>query len=286
LIEDFPHTSKLLNETERERWLHRLTVSQGVTNSPLPFSMRQVWKGVLDWKTYVYAILYLSVAEPFYALSLFTPSIIAQLGFTNAAANLLSAAPYALGFLTTLATAVASDHFRVRGPFMIGWMLVVLVGYCIAISHVSPAVKYFSIFLTVAGVSPCISTSITWIGNNSGPMYTRATVMGIFFSFGNSAGIISSWSYTNPGNGYRKGHAIAIAFTTLAIVLSCFLMWYNNRENKRRSRLYGEPTADGSECSPNRAGDLDLLKKWDLVNMSKEEVIELGDRHPAFRYYL
>jgi hypothetical protein len=37
--------------------------------------------------------MYLSIAQPFYSLSLFTPTIIAGLGFTNAAANGLSAAP-------------------------------------------------------------------------------------------------------------------------------------------------------------------------------------------------
>jgi len=121
LIQDFPHDSKLLSPTERTKWLRRLTASQGVTNSPLPFSGSQVWKGALDWKTYAYAILYLAIAEPFYALSLFTPTIIAALGFTNAAANLLSAAPYALGFLTTLATALVSDRMAIRGPFIVGW---------------------------------------------------------------------------------------------------------------------------------------------------------------------
>ncbi|KZS93115.1 putative MFS nicotinic acid transporter Tna1 [Sistotremastrum niveocremeum HHB9708] len=287
LVQDFPHESKLLSDQERAKWLHRLTISQGVTNAPLPFSMKQVWRGVLDWKTYVYAMLYLSIATPFYSLSLFTPTIIAALGFTNAAANLLSAAPYALGFITTLLSAYFSDRFAKRGPFIVGWMLVVIAGYGILISDVSAAVKYFAIFLTVAGVSPCIALAITWIGNNSGPMYTRATVMGIFFSFGNSAGIISSWSYpasTSPR--FVEGHAIAIAFAGLAVVLASFLIWYNRTENARRDRLYGVPAEDGSDCSPMRASDKNLLSRWGLEGRSRVEVISLGDRHPAFRQVL
>jgi hypothetical protein len=43
-------------------------------------------------------------------------------------------------------------------------MLCVVAGYGILISDASAAVKYFAIFLTVAGVSPCISMAITWIG--------------------------------------------------------------------------------------------------------------------------
>jgi len=287
LIQDFPHDSKLLSPTERTKWLRRLTASQGVTNSPLPFSGSQVWKGALDWKTYAYAILYLAIAEPFYALSLFTPTIIAALGFTNAAANLLSAAPYALGFLTTLATALVSDRMAIRGPFIVGWMVCVVAGYGILISSAGAAVKYFAIFLTVAGVSPCISMAITWVGNNCGPMYTRATVMGIFFSFGNSAGIISSWTYpTSESPRFIKGHAIALAFSILAILISLGLMYHNHTENQRRDHIYGVPAEDGSDCSPEKASDPDLLRSWGMEKKSAYEVIALGDHHPAYRYFL
>jgi len=160
-----------------------------------------------------------------------------------------------------------------------------LIGYAIVISDVRASVKYFSVFLSVAGISPCIATAITWVGNNSGPMYTRATVMGVFFSIGNSAGIISSWSYpTKEAPRYIKGHAVAIGFTCLAIILATFLIIYNITENKRRDELYGVPAADGSDCSPAHAGDPALLEKWGLKNKTRDEVIELGDKHPAFRY--
>lgn len=283
LVPDFPHESKILTTEERAKWLHRLTKSQGVTNAPLPFTMRQFWKGLLDWKTWAYAVLYISLAEPFYALALFTPSIIAALGFTNAAANLLSAAPYALGFITTLLTGYLSDKAGVRGPFIIGWMTITVIGYAIVLTNVHAAVKYFAIFLCVMGISPCVATAITWVGNNTGPMYTRATAMGIFFSVGNSAGIVSSWTYpTKQGPRFIEGHSVALSFAVLAVLMASFLSFYNNRENKRRDRLYGVP--EENDCHPTRAGDPELLKRWGLEGMSRLEVIELGDKHPAFRY--
>lgn len=39
-----------------------------------------------------------------------------------------------------------------------------VTGYGILISSASAAVKYFAIFLSVAGVSPCIALAITWVG--------------------------------------------------------------------------------------------------------------------------
>jgi len=287
LVQDFPHDSKLLTPKERTKWLHRLDVSQGVTNTPLPFSASQVWQGVFDWKTYAYAVLYLCIAEPFYALSLFTPTIIAALGFTNAAANLLSAAPYALGFITTLLTGLLSDRMALRGPFLVGWMVVVVTGYGILISDASVAVKYFAIFLTVAGVSPSIAVSITWVGNNCGPMYTRAAVMGIFFTFGNSGGIISSWTYPSSDSPrFIKGHGVTLGFSVLAMILSSVLMYHNYTENKRKDRVYGIPARDGSDCSPEKASDPTLLRAWNMDDKSASDIIALGDRHPAFRYIL
>ena len=120
--------------------------------------------------------MYISIAEPLYSLALFTPTIIADLKFTGTSANLLSVPPYVLGFFTTIGSAFMADRFIMRGPFILFWTLFVIVGYSILISDVSSAVKYFAIFLTVAGISPNIALAISYVGANFGPLYVRATV--------------------------------------------------------------------------------------------------------------
>lgn len=140
--------------------------------------------------------------------------------------------------------------------------------------------------------------------HSSGPMYTRATVMGVFFTFGNSGGIISSWTYPSTDSPrYIKGHAITLSFAVrmlckllsanlhgtihsqcLAMIMSAALMYYNHTENKRRDRIYGTPAQDGSDCSPDKVSDPSLLRAWNMESKSETEMILLGDRHPAFRY--
>jgi MFS family permease len=286
LVVDFPEDAKFLTEDERTKWLSRLLKNQGVTNAPVPFSMRQVKKAFTNWKTYVYALMYIGIAQPFYSLALFTPSIIKALGYTNANANLLSVPPYVLGFITTLLTAFASDKLKIRGPFLIGWMSLVVVGYIILISHVSVGVKYFAIFLTVAGVSPSIATAITWIANNFGPIYTRAAAMGFFFTIGNSAGLISSNVYpTHTAPRFIEGHAVAIGFAGMAIICAITLHISHKRENDRRDRVYGYVNPNGSDASPNNMSE-ENKAKWGLQGMSDIDIIELGDSHPAYRYIL
>ncbi|KAF8522739.1 putative MFS nicotinic acid transporter Tna1 [Hysterangium stoloniferum] len=286
LVQDFPHYSKLLTPTEKAKWLHRLNVSQGVTNAPLPFTTKQVWRALTDWKTYIYSLMSLSIAQPFYSLSLFAPSIIAALGFTNAAASALSAAPYALGTVVIITMGAVSDRLSIRSPFITIMMLLSVIGYTILLCDVSPTVKFVAIFITVIGAGPCTPVAITLVVSNYfGPMYTRAAVMGIYFSCGNCGGIIASNVYPiGDAPKYIRGHATALGFSCLAIVLNAFMGFYNKQENARRDRIYGVPNPDGSDCSPVCADDPVQMKKWGLEGMSKQEIIELGDQHPAFRY--
>jgi MFS transporter, ACS family, DAL5 transporter family protein len=90
----------------------------------------------------ILALRYISIVQPFYSLALFTPTIIKELGYTNANANLLSVPPYVFGFITTLLVAIASDRLLRRGIFLIGAMLTVIVGYIILITNVSAGAKY------------------------------------------------------------------------------------------------------------------------------------------------
>ena len=100
----------------------------------------------------MWPLRYIGVAQPFYSLALFTPTIIKELGYTNANANLLSVPPYVFGFITTLVVAIASDRLARRGIFIVGAMLAVIVGYIILINDVPIGAKYCTSYLQVI---PC-----------------------------------------------------------------------------------------------------------------------------------
>lgn len=285
LLVDFPaDDNRILDASQTRKWNHFLAKSQGVTNANVPFSWEQIGRAFLDYRTYMYAIMYISIAEPLYSLALFTPSIIAALDFTGASANLLSVPPYVVGFITTLATAFLADRFIMRGPFILFWSCFVIAGYGILISNVSAGVKYFGIFLTVAGVSPNIAMAISYVGANFGPMYVRATVMGFFFTIGNSAGLISSNIYPSPeAPRFIKGHAINLGFAGLTFIMCSLIMFVNWRENKRRDAIsYAHP--DGRDVDPARLDTEEEKQRWGYQGMSRDEILNLGDRHKGFRY--
>ncbi|KAF9514052.1 hypothetical protein BS47DRAFT_1454705 [Hydnum rufescens UP504] len=152
---------------------------------------------------------YISVSQPLYSVGLFTPTIIKELGLLQ------------------------------WGIFIIGGMLAVIVGYIILLTNASTGVKYCC--------NPCIATSITLIGNNYGPVYTRAVAVGFFISVGNcAAGIISSYPSSTVPRNFRERkaqsgkHRNLLAFDLKALAPSNQLR--SPREYDRRDRLINTQT--------------------------------------------
>ncbi len=72
-----------------------------------------------------------SVLIPVYAFSLFLPTIINDLGYQAAQAQLLSAPPYVAGCICTVIIGIISDKYKSRGPFICLSSTVGIIGYSI-----------------------------------------------------------------------------------------------------------------------------------------------------------
>jgi len=72
-----------------------------------------------------------SVLIPVYAFSLFLPTIINDLGYQAAQAQLLSTPPYIAGCICTVIIGIISDKYKSRGPFVCLSTTVGIIGYSI-----------------------------------------------------------------------------------------------------------------------------------------------------------
>lgn len=194
------------------------------------------------------------------------------------------------------------------------WTTVTITGYAILISPVSAGVHYFAIFLTVAGVSPCIALAIAYVGANFGPLYRRATVMGVycplgsklievaallltkplaantwalcflltcpagfFFTIGNSAGLVSSNIYpTKESPRFIKGHAINLGFAALTFITTSLLMYVNWRDNKARDAI-SKAHMDGRDVDPTRFDSEAEKQRWGYEGYTRDQLMRLGD---------
>jgi uncharacterized membrane protein YwaF len=86
-----------------------------------------------DVRLWVHYLVYLCLGVGVSSLSLFAPTIVAGLGYTNLKAQLFTVPPYAVAYIVTLAASLFSDRIKNRGlvaatSFIIGGISFIIQG--------------------------------------------------------------------------------------------------------------------------------------------------------------
>lgn len=110
MVFDFPDEARFLSDIDRQRVIRRLKADQQSSAEHESFKMEYFWASVKDWKTWLYALIYMGADCPLYAFSLFLPSIVAGLGYTSTKAQLLSVPPYAAAAILTITVGYVRTH--------------------------------------------------------------------------------------------------------------------------------------------------------------------------------
>jgi len=116
------------------------------------------------------------------------PSIIADLGFTAASAQLLTIPPFVCGCIATLVVGVYSDRVYIRGPIIAGGALVSLIGYIVLYTQSAPGAGYAGAVIAALGVYPTVPVEIAWFSGNSGGDTKRGVVIAMVIGIGNLGG--------------------------------------------------------------------------------------------------
>jgi hypothetical protein len=216
--------------------------------------------------------MYWGVVCPLYGVSLFLPTIINDIGYKETTAQLLTIPIYitAAGFSIILCffsdRAVSSNRYR--SPYVFWPMVAILVGFIMAIvgsanGH-APGVVYAGVFIAACGLYSAGPGNIAWISNNLAGSYKRSAGMAFQIGFGNLGGAMAS-NFYRPQDApkYLLGHGLEIAFVISGLIAAIVLRVTYGKINEKRERegFGGEQYSD-------------------------EELSEMGDRAPTFRYQL
>jgi MFS family permease len=269
MVHDFPQEATFLSEEDKARVLLRLKADNQSSAGHEDFKTVYFWQACRDWKTWLAMIIYMGPLMPLYSFSLFLPSIIQEMSFTTPSSvvrnQLLTVPPYGVAALATLAVGYWSDLTGKRGIFNLVCAPIGIAGFVMVMASTNPAVQYLGTFLGTVGIYPCIPLTITWVANNVEGMYKRGIVLGFVIGWGNLNGIVSSNIYYNAPR-FLEGHGAVIAYQFIGIFVGSLLMMLHlGLENRAR-------------C----AGRRDHL----VEGKSAQEMQELGDDQPKFRYTL
>ncbi|KAL6360873.1 hypothetical protein LRP88_06581 [Fusarium phalaenopsidis] len=261
---DWPQTAKFLTEDERELLLARLAVDT-------PDATMNHWnKGTAkrvfgDLKIWLGALMYLGIVTTTYSTSFFMPTILRELGLTSLRAQVMSIPIYIAAAAVTLAGAVFSDRLKHRFGFILFGCGLTTIGYGILLAtpYVPIEARYFALYLMSCGCWLAQPITVVWLNNNLGGHYKRGVGAAVQLSIGNCSGFVASNIFV-PAQAprYLLGYGVGMGFVWLCVVAACAFDFWIRRENEMR----------------------DAGKRDYLLDLNQEELNNLGDDHPSFRF--
>ncbi|KAK1997140.1 major facilitator superfamily transporter [Colletotrichum falcatum] len=265
-----PATAYFLAGRERAIAVERLRRRQRANAEDKPEAegnkvrMRDVKSAVLSVHNYTCALAFFLINITVQGLSVFMPTILADLGWTATQAQLYSVPPYVLASLTAILVSWCSDKKRQRGIFLAASSVLAATGFAILRFETQANIRYMAVYFVTAGAFPGGPGFLGWAMNNSAGPPVRAITSGYVVSIGTIGGIVATWTYTyKDAPKYLSGHTINLCGQSLTVLLALFGILYCVYENKARA-----------------AGKRDHR----LEGLTTEEQDQLGHQHPSFRY--
>lgn len=236
MVYNYPATATFLSEEERAFIIARLKSDSDATNNE-GFSWTNVRACLGDYKCWLYGLAFHTMSLPLYTLSLFLPTIITELKFEAAEAQLLTIPPYAFATILTIIVAILSEKYKMRAPFIMASSTLAIVGYIILLSAEHPGVSYVGIHFATGGIYPATAIVLSWPANNVSGQTKRATATALMISVGNLGAILGTQLYrpaTSPH--YYLGHGFACGYLVANLIVVGTLWACLKRENERKKR--------------------------------------------------
>ncbi|KAF9461840.1 MFS general substrate transporter [Collybia nuda] len=270
ILVDHPSTASFLTPEERAFIVWKKKYDTSSVGEEEHFERRHFWATISDWQVWLHVLIYMSIVGPLYGITLFLPTIIHNFGFSAAISQLLTVPPYFFATIVLGLFAHYSDRTKLRSPFIVGGLVMCLVGFAINISNASYGAKYFGTFLCVAGSYAGFPGVVAWLGNNLAGQYKRGIGMAIQIGVGNFSGAIACNIYrAQDSPRFIIGHACELMFVGIGFICVPIAILSYIRINKQRDEI-----------------ERIALEKGGPSKYSDKELRELGDRAPAFRYVL
>lgn len=141
-------SAKFLTTSERIEIERRLSEDSGLSND---FHLKYLFQALGDWKIWVNMLITIGIFTPLYSISLFLPTILKELGYSNNKAQLMTVPPYVLACICTIAASYFADRAGQRGIFCLGFQAIAIIGFLLLVTNDVPNVQYVGTFLAAAG---------------------------------------------------------------------------------------------------------------------------------------
>jgi sugar phosphate permease len=164
LLADTPETAYYLTPEERQLAQSRIDRQSGFTKASQQFRREDALTAITDWKVGVFCVCQLAGGTMLYGFSTFLPTIIKALGkWTVPRTQALTVPVYALGAITYVIVAYFSDRQQMRGPYVVAFAIVSVIGYGILLSNSGSGVHYFGCYVVACGLYVVLGIPLSWL---------------------------------------------------------------------------------------------------------------------------
>ncbi|KIY03882.1 uncharacterized protein Z520_00573 [Fonsecaea multimorphosa CBS 102226] len=284
-IPDSPSKARYLTARERKVAVMRLGAeesSHGSSHSREPshasssaasslaqrLNVKEILATILDPKSYLTALMFLSVNVSFSSLPVFLPTIINSMSFSPLASQALAAPPYLFAFFFVLMVGRYSDKVPdSRSLFLMGVALLSAVSYAgMAIAGYlheslgeagSITIRYVGVYGAAMGLFSSVTLIITWTLNNQATATGKGTGLTILNIIGQCGPLIGVHLFPRTqGPLYVQGMAVCAGFMAVGVAgLAGVLRLVLQRENRRNG--FGE------KQQPGLGGEYEMVSKED-----------------------
>ncbi|KZV82342.1 MFS general substrate transporter [Exidia glandulosa HHB12029] len=240
LIVDFPDKARFLDEKQKTLVRDRIEYDRGDA-APDTLTFAKCLTYAKDLKIWAFAYLFCATTVPSYAMSFFLPVILAGMGYNIRDTQLLAAPPYVAATFFGLTAAYLADRTRMRGPFIIGQGLVVIIGLSMTAFAKGNGPRYGGTFLTLCGTSANVPAVLAFQSNNIVGQAKKSFASAVVIGAGGLGGIIASVAFReHDAPHYTPGLWTGVAFIIVQIIVTASLSLHFARRNAQVRKGEGE----------------------------------------------
>ena len=211
--------------------------------------------------------MYMGIGTTGYATTFFMPTIFVEFKWAAESAQVHTIPVYVVAAVGMLLTSWFSDRLKHRYGFILSGALIATLGYGLLLGqqNLSRDTKYAAVFLVCLGGYIAQPMLLAWLANNVSGHWKRAFASGIQVTIGNIAGIIGSNIFlNNESPRYPTGYGTALGMLWLGTIAATSMFLLMRRENRLR----------------------DAGRRDHRLSEPEENVYNMGDNHPSFRFTL
>lgn len=182
------------------------------------------------------------------------PTIVNTLGYNSINTLLLTAPPYVLCTITSLANAWHADRTGERYLHVIWPSVVCMVANIIMATTTSTAPRYFAMMIMIPGLYTGYVVILAWISNSiPRPAAKRAAALGFISGMAQTASVWTSYLYpTTAGPRYITAFSVNCAAAAMVIICSTWMRFILVGLNKKLDAgIYVEGAINSSSNPSN-----------------------------------